>query len=338
MTQVDLIYENSLKDLPAYKVYSNFEKQNDNNFCQKYFTEVLELQYGHNKIKDLCYNIGGIFKNIYEEFQNKKDIIEKCEYLNFYLYNKIKKNFGSNETTEIEKIISAFFDGWIKIRKQLLEDKCSYKNDIGNTDLEKWIDMKSIYDYIKNYNFINTNYSTTEYTCKAYTKYTENIKKLYEKYKPECSQINGYHCYFYYISWDQVPNPNEFINKLKCNEILSTASHRNGQYTAVTENTGLPHDSHPEAKEKMEDTVTSTHRPFKTSMIIISPMIGILLISSFFYKFSPLGLWLRKKLQRKIYIKHISDKEDAEDLLESTAEHIDINSNNFPYNISYQHI
>ncbi|SBS91829.1 PIR Superfamily Protein [Plasmodium ovale curtisi] len=330
--------ESSLGHLPAYKIYKTFELQNDGQSCNTYFPGLLELHVKDSKITEFCKNVASIVKYI-SGLSDVKNIQEHCIYFNFYIYSLIKKKFSSFSHEDKESIIYAIYDKWTNISKMLLKDKCSFKLEFrDNNDLNKWIDMKSIFDYIKNYNFININDFTTEEICKAYIKYTENIKTLYEKYKPQCSQSNGYYCYFYYISWKKVPNPNELIKKLKCNEIMSSSSHRNGHYTAFIENTGLPHDSHPEAKEKMEDTVTSTHRPFKTSMVIVSPIIGILLITSFFYKFSPLGLWLRRKLQRKIYIKHISDKEDTEESLEGTEDHSDINSNSIPYNISYQHI
>ncbi|SBT72227.1 Plasmodium vivax Vir protein, putative [Plasmodium ovale] len=321
--------EKNLTHLPAYKIYSDFEKQNDSDFCQNYFKEALQLQDKHNEIEDLCYNIGGIFKNIHEEFQNEENITEKCAYLNFYLYNKIKKKFGSNETTDVQNIISAFFDGWFEIKAKLLKDNCSTKYDSSNTDLDKWKGMKCMYDYNKNYSYIEKNYSNNDEQCKSYIQYLENIIPLHVKYNDECCS-NEYECAFYYYYCEQRGNPDELLEKLKSHLKQKETLQSLGPGNDVGSHEGQPLIGEFPAKGEEGDNDTSIN-PLKISMFVINPLIGSIL-------FSPLGHWIRSKMHRNINIKHISDNEDNNEVLGYTSEYADIDLNDIPYNISYQHI
>ncbi|SBT36721.1 PIR Superfamily Protein [Plasmodium ovale wallikeri] len=328
--------EKSLTHLPAYKIYDFFEKQKYENYCEIYFKEVLELQGKHDGIKDLCYNIGGIFKNIYEEFQKEKDITEKCAYLNFYLYNKIKKKFGSNKTTDVQNIISAFFDGWFKIKEELLNRNCSSKYDSLNTDLEKWKGMKCMYDYNKNYSYIEKNYSNNDEQCKSYIQYLKSIIPLYVKYKGECCS-SGYACVFYYYYCEQRGNPDELLEKLKSHLKQKETLQSLGPGNDVGSHEGQPLIGEFPAKGEEGDNDTSIN-PLKISMFVINPLIGSILVFYLLNKFSPLGHWIRSKMHRNINIKHISDNEDNNEVLGYTSEYADIDLNDIPYNISYQHI
>ncbi|SBT57224.1 PIR Superfamily Protein [Plasmodium ovale wallikeri] len=330
--------ESSLGHLPAYEIYKTFEVQNDGQLCNTYFPELLQLPIQNSKITEFCNNIAGIVKYM-SELSNENNFQEHCIYFNFYIYSLIKKKFSSFSHGDKESIIYAIYDKWTNISKTLLKDKCSFKLEFkDNNDLNNWIDMKCIYDYIKNYNSVSINYPTTQNLCNTYTAYISKVKSLYERYKHKCCTHDEYNCYYYNIDCSQIQDPSELLKQLKCNEIPNRDANLKEHETPVTPNAELSHGSNPETKEKIDSTNASTLGSFKTSMVVINPLIGTLLTFFFLYKFSPLQHWLRSKIPRNININSIPGKEECEESLAYTSEYADMNSNDNPYNISYQHI
>ncbi|SBT72625.1 Plasmodium vivax Vir protein, putative [Plasmodium ovale] len=317
----------NLQHLPAYATYNDFENQNNEEFCNMYFDEVLKLQDQRNGIKDLCINIAGVLKDIQLNLSNKYYINYRCKYLNFYLYEQIRKRYGTHTREDTDNIISAFHNGWYNIKSKLLKDECGYRYD-RDTTLEKWNDMKIIYDYKQNYNNIKENYHTDYNTCKINIEYLQNVKLIYEKWNSFCCS-GAIQCRYYYYDCDSKKDPEELLKHINCPESTKDDSLQASPEGRIGSSAEQGRGSHLQGEEEIGgDNDASIIDPLKTSMFVINPLIGIV--------FSPLGPWLRSQIKRNI--KHISKNEVTEESLEYISEYNDINSNNIPYNISYQHI
>ncbi|SBT74644.1 PIR protein [Plasmodium ovale] len=330
--------ESSLTHLPSYVMYNKFKAQNDEAYCNHYFNELLVLKDNDSKIKNLCENVAGILKYVAVQLKTKINIREYCAYFNFYIYYQIKKKFSSFLKDDIDNIISEIHSGFGNISNMLLENKCSFKYTSSNIELDKWMDMKNMYDYNKNYNYIEKNYPTNDETCKINNEYLKNIKALYEKWHLAC--CNGTpKCNFYYYDCRNIKDPDELLKKIKCNDLPKAHLHGPAPEAAIVLSGKEGNDIHLQDEQRVRrDNDPSTLGPLKSSITYSIPLIGTLIICSFLYKFSPLGPWLRSKIKRKINIKHISNNDGTDESLEYTSQYADINSNNIPYNISYQNI
>ncbi|SBS91304.1 PIR Superfamily Protein [Plasmodium ovale curtisi] len=308
--------ESILKELPSYAIYKQFSELHDIEFCQKHFKILLNLQDTNSNIPKFCHNISGIVKHLSENKEGN-DISENCAYLNFYIYDTVQIMFRPH-SEDINKILNNIYVDWYLINTKLLENKCPFNYRHHNNEIDKWNNMKIIYDYKKkNYNYIKDKINDYD-TCIKYEKYLNKVKTIYDKKNSEC--CNTYHgqCKFYFFECEKIEHPDILLlQEINC--------------------PGLEKDS---SRETHADgnNAASDNGSLKTSMVAISPFIGILVSFFLSYKFSPLGSWLRSKIQQSANIKDIPYNEDTEEPLAYESEYDDINLNNIPYNISYKNI
>ncbi|SBT36720.1 PIR Superfamily Protein [Plasmodium ovale wallikeri] len=306
--------ESILKELPSYAIYEQFSKLFNEKFCQENFTKLLKLQDQNSNITEFCHNISGIIQHMSKNKEGNY-ISENCAYVNFYIYDRIKIKFNPYSEV-VNNILRDIYLEWYLMNLKLLENKCSFKYHYNNNEIEEWNDMKIIYDYTKNYNYIKDN--TNDYdTCKKYEKYLNKVKTIYEKKNSECCNKDNGQCKIYSFECKTIKHPDMLLQKINC--------------------PGLAKDNSRETQAD-RNNASSDNGPLKTSMVAIGPFIGILVSFFFFYKFSPLGPWLRNKIHQNINIKHISDQEDTKKSLAYTTEYAYINSDDMKYNISYQHV
>ncbi|SBS91822.1 PIR Superfamily Protein [Plasmodium ovale curtisi] len=306
--------ESILKELPSYAIYKQFNELHDEVFCQTNFTNLLNLQNKNSNITEFCSNISGIIQHLYKN-KGENCFRENCQYANFYIYDRIKIMFPLDSEI-INSILGYIYLEWNLKNEKLLENKCSFKYYRKIDEVDIWNDMKIMYDYKKNYKYIKDNTKDYE-TCKKYDKYLNEVKTIYDKKNSEC--CNTYHgqCKFYYYECKTIEHPDTLLREINCSKLAKDSS-----------------------RETQEDgnNASSDNGSLKTSMLAISPFIGILVSFFFSYKFSPLGSWLRSKIQQSVNIKDIPYNEDTEEPLAYESEYDDINPNNIPYNISYKNI
>ncbi|SBS98923.1 PIR Superfamily Protein [Plasmodium ovale curtisi] len=254
--------ESILKGLPSYAIYKKFSELHDVEFCQKHFTNLLNLRNTNNNITEFCNNISGIAKHLSENIEGN-DISENCEYVNFYIYDRFKIKFRPYSQVT-NKILSSIDLDWYLMKTNLLKNKCSFKF-YHNIDVDKWNDMKIIYDYKNNYNYIKEN--TKDYaTCKKYEKYLNEVKTIYNKKNSECCDKNNDQCGIFFFKCNTIKSPDTLLREINC--------------------PGLAKDNFHET-EADGNKDSSNNGSLKTSMVAISPFIGIL--ASFFFSYKDHG-------------------------------------------------
>ncbi|SBT02512.1 PIR Superfamily Protein, partial [Plasmodium ovale curtisi] len=249
-----------LKELPSYAIYEQFSNLDNEEICKKHFTNLLKLQDPSSNITKFCNNISGIVKHLSENKEGN-DISEKCEYVNFYIYDRVKINFLPYPTL-MNNILGDIYLEWYLMSQELLENKCSFKYYRKIDEVDIWNDMKIMYDYKKNYKYIKDNTKDYE-TCKKYDKYLNEVKTIYDKKNSEC--CNTYHgqCKFYFYECKTIEHPDTLLREINCSKLAKDSS-----------------------RETQEDgnNASSDNGSLKTSMLAISPFIGILVSFFFSYK------------------------------------------------------
>ncbi|SBT01859.1 PIR Superfamily Protein [Plasmodium ovale curtisi] len=251
--------ESILKELPSYAIYKQFSELRDIQFCQKHFTNLLNLQDKNSNITEFCNNISGIIQHLYK---NKREnyFRENCQYVNFYIYDRIKIMFPPDSAL-INSILNNINIEWYLVNKNLLEEKCSFKYYHKTDEVDKWNVMKIIYDYKKNYNYIKG--KTNDYdACIKYGKYLNKVKKIYEIKKSECCDKDNGQCGIYFFECKTIEHPDTLLQEINC-PALATDNSR---------------ETHADGNKDSSDNGS-----LKTSMVAISPFIGIL--ASFFLSY-----------------------------------------------------
>ncbi|SBS95921.1 PIR Superfamily Protein, partial [Plasmodium ovale curtisi] len=153
-TEIDDM-ESTLKELPSYKKYEEFSNLNNEDICKNYFTHLLNLQDKNSNITEFCHNISGIIRHISEK-EEENYISDNCAYLSFYIYHRVKIKFRPHSEI-IKNILNNIYVYWYIMNEKLLKNKCSFKYHHNNNEIDIWNDMKIMYDYKNNYDYIKEN-------------------------------------------------------------------------------------------------------------------------------------------------------------------------------------
>ncbi|SBT02231.1 PIR protein [Plasmodium ovale] len=300
--------EPNLKDLTAYVIYDEFNREKKEENCHKYFINVEKLVEKSDYIETLCNSLVGNLMNVFEKINGSENVDEYCKYLNFWLYDNIKKQNIINGKTYTADIIYAFVNGWHDMNGNLLKHKCRSRYD-GNTSLEILKHHKYLHDYFKNYTSIINDYKKSLDKCLLYNKYLSYIKPFYERYKNECCPKIGSNCYFFFdFQCDGMYNPDYVLNQMKCDSLLQQKTSNIEQ----TESSGgdiLESEDHKFRRNLEERDNESINNSFPyTVLSVFTPLIITSLMFYFFYKFTTMGSILHKKILKKT--KHNYEDED----------------------------
>ncbi|SBT00191.1 PIR Superfamily Protein [Plasmodium ovale curtisi] len=330
-------WEDILLKLPAHKIYAEFNESKDDEYCNTYFQEVLNLEGEYPEIRELCVNFAGIMKTLTNHSSNKSYITERCKLLNFWLYHKISKNF-SKYMNDIfnENIVWPFISGWYKINTTFLNHYCSsrYEPQIRIDDLN---DYKEFYDYIRNKENIDPTVFTDMKECNKYYSYVSYINNIYERKKNKCCALHNSTCNRFYFNCNEKYVPQKLMNKFKC-DTLEKSDRFTGASEADTFAQEEETDKSPlrgrEINELNSDTPTNPDS--KTAMSVAFPLIGIFFVYSLIHKFTPFGSWLHNKvLGKKVKLTNELQDEYHQDFLGNESISTDVNSQDDLYNIAY---
>ncbi|SBS94851.1 PIR Superfamily Protein [Plasmodium ovale curtisi] len=317
--------ELSLKDLTAYVIYDEFNIEREETDYNKYFKNVLELEDRPYYVDRMCNNLAGNLMKVSEKIKRGENVDVHCKYLNFWLYDNIKKQNIVHGKTSREDVIYAFVEGWRDMNEKLLKNKCRSRYD-GNTSLEVLKHYKYLHDYFKNYSYIINNYKKNKDTCLLYNRYVNHVKPFYERYKGECCPETNSACYFFFdFQCNGMYNPDYVLNQMKCDHLLQQET----STMAQSESSGgdiLESQDQKSRRNPDESGTESLNNSFPyTALSVVSPLIITSLMFYFFYKFTPMGSILHKKILKKT--KHNYEDED-EDTQESAEKYLITNEMN----------
>ncbi|SBS92553.1 PIR protein [Plasmodium ovale] len=330
-------WEDILLKLPAHKIYDEFNESRDDNYCNTYFQEALNLERNYPEVRELCVNFAGIMKRLTNYSSNKSYITERCKLLNFWLYHKISKNF-SKYMNDIfnDDIVWAFTDGWDQINATLLNNYCSsrYEPKIRIDDLN---DYKEFYDYIKNQENIYPTGFTDMKECNKYYSYVSYINNIYERNKKKCCDVQNSTCNMFYFDCSEKYVPQKLMDQFNCDtyqRINEPSSGHEGD-TLAQENEADQSPSRSRDTNSLNSDTPATPVS-KAAMSVAFPMIGIFFIYPLIHKFTPFGSWLQNKVLRK-KVKFTNELQDEyhEKFLGNEPITTDVNSQNDVYNIAY---
>ncbi|SBT83159.1 PIR protein [Plasmodium ovale] len=325
------LVEGSLKHLPVYATYKEFDEEANEENYSNYFAEARKLKntYPYNDI--FCNKLSRNLKKFSSITRGGRNIKERCTCLNFWLYDNINKIFTEYEDIRSTNILDAFIDGWMYINRGLTGNNiCSIKED-GKTSIKVLKYYKYLHDYFRNYDYIIENYNKKD-TCSLYKQYVSYINKFYETYKPKCCRYNKGDCYFFFnFKCDDKYNPNYVLSKITCNEFEKDHSLQEEGGVSLNGDQSDPNVRAVGNSPQEGDTGSFTASPEHTTMSVIFPLLIIPLILFLFYKFTPMGYFLHKKLPRKDKLPYSLNGETMQDSVTNDSNYVDNNSMNPSY-------
>ncbi|SBS95509.1 PIR Superfamily Protein, partial [Plasmodium ovale curtisi] len=147
--------------------------------------------------------------------KDEEDNNERCSYLNFWITDHIRKKFDTdrNDSKNIHTILRRFLsvENFIPSASK---NNCRFYYS-SNINLELWKKLKDLYDYIKNYNYIERKINSQEYSCEKHSHYFDYITSLYKTFKEECCNESLEKC-SYPFDFDDLCKKTEYLTQINC--------------------------------------------------------------------------------------------------------------------------
>ncbi|SBS95405.1 PIR Superfamily Protein [Plasmodium ovale curtisi] len=265
--------------------------------------------------------------NSFDEYRYNDDIYKYVQGNIGDLYNSFPDDIKPGDTNERDSIIM----DCLRLKKYIMEfdnkescqnkNCCAYINYMLNKRARSYeTSHKSIFEYYISYINHRTN-DKIKNTCGPKIKYmNENEYAKIEKLKIEIL----------------LPYPDECNRLLQKSEHETAFSYEQTVRLAEQEESGRPTDIQRDDMDVIPDENTISPDSFDATLpvTLFSSGIGVLLALLSFYKFTPLGHWLKLRSQRYGRTPKNLDKEEYEMQLH-TYEYDERNSECNGYNIAY---
>ncbi|SBT73551.1 PIR protein [Plasmodium ovale] len=330
-------WEDILLKLPAHQIYAEFNDLRDTEYCNTHFKEALNLEGTYPEVRELCENFAGIMKTLTDKSSDENYITERCKFLNFWLYDKISKNFSKYMNSIFnENIVWPFISGWGEINTTFLNHYCRfrYEHEMPIDDLN---DYKEFYDYIKNQENIDPTGFTDMKECNKYYSYVSYINNIYERNKKKCCDVPNSTCIRFYFDCNEKYVPQKLMDQFDCDtyQRINEPSLGPEADTLVQETETYQSPSRSRDTNGLNSDTPATPAS-KAAMSVAFPMIGIFFIYSLIHKFTPFGSWLHNKvLGKKVKLTNELQDEYDQNFLGNEPITTDVNSQNDLYNIAY---
>ncbi|SCO65532.1 Plasmodium vivax Vir protein, putative [Plasmodium vivax] len=328
---------NLLKEQQLYNLYNQFDRElktsPNSDICHpQCFKELPKDEGIEKKLFELC----NVMCNLLLNFSNIKGFCKdnyccvKFYYLNIWLYEKIKEISISSSSSVSSTLINNFYNALniIKITETSSVKTCPIINfNSLDTDFKP---IKYVYEFLHIFNDIKEKISNNHGgERKIYCKHIQEFFKYYNNIKGKCTNPSGIK---YCTEIDIIPRS---IDRRMINTILSKCDYEEIKCENDSSvNSVIPCLKDKEVKltlPKTDSVPPELVRILSTGIISLIPIVTTF---SIFYKFTPLGYWLRSKmLKKKNITEHI--REVNHDILDHNSRIEEINLNNDRYNIKY---
>ncbi|SCA60222.1 Plasmodium vivax Vir protein, putative [Plasmodium vivax] len=321
---------NLLKNLNLYKLYKELDMKlvnkmpkEDCNVCDNVLNVPSNLK---PQLVQLCHDVCNIMLNIDDTHLpcTESSCNNLCNHIKFWIYEHLMK------ITTDKNDVESFYKPLESIKKPgaTKREICDVKLYMKHDDFKKF---KNIYDFLYTSKDIVDKISQADDTdVKLYCKHIKEFVRYYNKIKGNCTPSN--HCTYYSILY-KFKSIFTYENQLddiynKCN------------YEQTTCPSGSMEEEIPCLKEIEYKPIFPIKIDDKNNVISIISNIAIFIIPIFgllsiFYKFTPLGFWLRSRMRKKNNT-HKNMSQGKYDILENTSRTEQLYPESKEYNLRYQ--
>ncbi|SBS91812.1 PIR Superfamily Protein [Plasmodium ovale curtisi] len=309
----------------------NYSKFNNNRYDTSYGDYIKcdqfkkNLKNEHDSIDKFCMKLTGIL----DQF-NKLRITElfdgdSCSVVIYWMYDTLYEEIINKKVhSNIDEII-----GYIRIFWEQLErgKKCSFQVNL--TDKEIFKRSKILYYYAMDISTIQAKSQDLNFQCtEDYSYYIKTYVQEYKSVRSECEQTKDKEYCKLLEKIHKIRNKDDLYNLEPCTPVAN----------AVRETgNGMEYQREHE-EDEAEASYSQSSSGSDIGVSVAFPLLGVLFISSLFYKFTPLESWIRSYFLKKVSTKYNVDDEETENILGNPYEFSNTNSNNNEHNIGYQSV
>ncbi|SCO65764.1 Plasmodium vivax Vir protein, putative [Plasmodium vivax] len=342
-----------LQELPSYKKYAELnESENIDNYCDD-CNDILPLEKDNPGIYELCKKA---VKNLYEVIK-KGECNEWGEYFAYWINDEKQKIINEHQKNIFENPIVKLDDVAYRVMNRLDHNDCRYFSSYA-VSLDNWKEMKDLHGYFKNHSTISGCASDlTKSNCHLYCNYVKYISELYKKYLKDCcvyyysaNNVVERDCPSYFLC-DKTYNPYALLSKLKCDdrptreeiETVYDEAIIDRKAKLITEKYNRSYEPHTTQMQQIWQNLFQAYGALKTepeydsfrfNMSIAFGILGAFFTFFVFYKFTPFGAWINRKVTNERRITNYYEN-NVQDMLRNQSEHTGINPQSRRVRIAY---
>ncbi|SBT72231.1 Plasmodium vivax Vir protein, putative [Plasmodium ovale] len=318
--------DKNITALPALRNYKHFNNSNYHTYGEDNTCD--DLQTAMNKhdetLHNFCMKLTGILKefdrlNITTSYDN-----DRCAIVIYWMYDTLFSDIIDKVHENIEGIIGNIHNFWEKFKGG---KECAFQGNLN--DRNTFNKIKSLYYYALDYESIVYQQQNDHFTCtKEFSEYVKVYVETYNIIKSECEKKTDEE-YCTLLKNIHAKRNKEDLSKLKPCTPVANAEGETG-------NKMEDHREQEEDEAEAEGSYSQSSSGSAVGVSVVLPLLGMLLISCVFYKFTPIGSWLRSNILKKVSRSYDLDGETAENILENPYEFSRSNSNGNMHIIGYQ--
>ncbi|SBT02968.1 PIR Superfamily Protein [Plasmodium ovale curtisi] len=331
-----------LSTLPSNIFYNNIKKNHSDLSGYSEQCDTNSVNNYKEEAKQICKNILRYLDKYAASIDNKTEY-DVCILLNYWIYDTLTEILGSENTSK--KINLAFGSlQWMwnypvdALKRTAYYNKCQPNFDI--VKHEDWKKRKELYEYYVDYKTILYTANNFDKTCNEFYKRIEEKKKLYEYFEEICDSKPA-ECPNFYEQCKEY-KPELVLHNFSCHENIVAA--KNALATQHTLIQGLSDGDRARDPNSSEHGADSSEMGITQDNFDVGTKVGksilglapIAITASALYKFTPMGLWIRKLTGSNQNITGNMDGEDG--FLDHTQDSSNILFNGAENYISYQPI
>ncbi|SBT02024.1 PIR protein [Plasmodium ovale] len=276
-------------------------------------------------IKNFCLKLTGILDQFDKLLVSELFDDDRCSIVIYWMYDTLFQDIINTKVyNDIYQVIFNIWKCWLKIHKT---KKCTnIQPALAVYDTFK--KSKMLYYYALDFDSIKAKTKALNFKCtqqysdyiKAYVQQYNSIKSECEnqekKDKEYCTLLEKIH---------GIKNKNDLSNLEPCTPVANE----------VREAGNLMEDQGELEEAEVEPSYAQSSSEDNVGASVAFPLLGVLFISSIFYKFTPFGPWIRSHVLKNVNQRYVGE-EETENILENSHEFSNINSNSNGHNIGYQ--
>ncbi|VVA00322.1 PIR protein, partial [Plasmodium vivax] len=321
---------NLLKNLFLYKLYEKFDmkfkSETKPDACNACESELNVLRAVKPDLIKFCQGVCNIMLNIDNIgiTCSESSCLNLCNYMKFWIYEHLMK------ITTAEDEVKIFYKPLESIMKlnSAKWNKCNIDFYMNNDDFENF---KNFYDFLYiSKDIIEKISQKYDTEVILYCKHIKEFVRYYNNIKERCTDKKE--CEYH--------NMLEKFKDIFTREVQLDDICKNCKYEKTTCPSSSIEEEIPCLKDKEHESILSMQDNDTAKVITIISRVAIFIIPiigllSIFYKFTPLGFWLRSRMRKKNNT-HKNMSEGKYDVLENTSRTEQFYPESKEYNLKYQ--